>query len=394
MAPVCSCMKTALRHLCNRMQSNRLQARGLRQHLLLSLPLIAAIVLLIVLLNQLFSSIEELSVELHPDPELPQSELKEIAERFSISKLDQSHRIISLPVTKKIHFMYKGYKLDVHFAPLLKSWRKVYPEYRMYFWTDDEIDLLISRRYPAWQDMYTFNLSNYMERSDTARAFVLHAIGGWYADLDTGCLSRADGYAARHALILPLEPYLHALNNFRMRRLVSNAIMYSAPGHPFWMFYLELLRESLVGKESRTSTTQAAGTTGPVLLTHCTHIFQQANKDRGCPGSWCPHLPPPVKFLPHYDDSFEETRQTFWRMCTSLRLRKQFDSRQFEDECRRLEAHEYLNAPLDPTESHTYHEFYHLNEKKSDAGRQKVDARKLGLDFVLGNSLVAEIEKL
>uniref|UniRef100_A0A1I8JAB8 Nucleotid_trans domain-containing protein n=1 Tax=Macrostomum lignano TaxID=282301 RepID=A0A1I8JAB8_9PLAT len=185
-------------------------------------------------------------------------------------------------------------------------------------------------------------------------------------------------------------PYLHALNNFRMRRLVSNAIMYSAPGHPFWMFYLQRLRESLVGKKPRQSTMQAAMVTGPVLLTNVALTFQQAHSGKGCPGLWCPHLAPPQRFLPVYDNSTVEMRQSFRQLCDSVFALQIVG---FAEECRRFEPHGYRNYRLDPDQSCTFHAFLHLNQRAKDA-EPKADVRDWGLGLVVGDELGAEIRQL
>uniref|UniRef100_A0A1I8HGX5 SH2 domain-containing protein n=1 Tax=Macrostomum lignano TaxID=282301 RepID=A0A1I8HGX5_9PLAT len=377
--------RTNLSSLLIRLNSSLLAYRLWHFHLsalLFSLVLLSCAVMMLIKSQIRIDDGHSSFIALQQEVRLSLMERREISTHFSLQlHFGSSARDVAPPVVKKIHFMYKSFQVDAHFKSLLSSWRKVYPDYQMYFWTDVEIDLLISSRYPAWQDMYYRQLSNYMERSDAARAFAA-ARHGWLVrrPRHRACLSRADRQAAKHALILPLEPYLHALNHFHMRRLVSNAIMYSAPQHPFWMFYLHRLRQTLAGKKPRRSTLLAVVMTGPVPLTEAALMFQQAHQDEGCPGPWCPHLPPPVQFLPFYDNSTLELRARFRFLCTRSPLERLFDSVEFEDECRRFEQHGFANPPLDPAESHAYHVFAHLNERKNDSG-VKADRSQSSIGF-------------
>uniref|UniRef100_A0A1I8HU28 Nucleotid_trans domain-containing protein n=1 Tax=Macrostomum lignano TaxID=282301 RepID=A0A1I8HU28_9PLAT len=185
-------------------------------------------------------------------------------------------------------------------------------------------------------------------------------------------------------------PYLHAVNNFRMRRLVSNAIMYSAPKHPFWMFYLHHLRQSLIGLKPRESTMQATLVTGPVQLTEAALLFQQAHNKSGCPGLWCPYLAPPVQFLPMYDNSTEEMLLSFRQLCRNPDTLR---SVEFADECRRFEPHGFRNYPLAASQSHSFHAFRHLNQRARDS-ETLANVTHWGINLTIGSQIATDIKLL
>uniref|UniRef100_A0A1I8FV95 C2 domain-containing protein n=1 Tax=Macrostomum lignano TaxID=282301 RepID=A0A1I8FV95_9PLAT len=182
------------------------------------------------------------------------------------------------PTVKMVHFMHKSYLVLPDHRRFLSSWRQVYPSYDLYFWTDADIERLVTTRYPELRNFYKKRLGNPLERSDVARVLILHAFGGWYADLDAGSQLNAENITERHSLIVPLEPFLHAMIPFNRRRLVNNAIMYSTPGHPFWMFLISRIAHRIFAlPNTPRKKISAVENTGPLIMTPAMEQFAAAH---------------------------------------------------------------------------------------------------------------------
>ncbi|PAA53739.1 hypothetical protein BOX15_Mlig029646g1 [Macrostomum lignano] len=272
-----------------------------------------------------------------------------------------------LPSVKIVHFMNKNHLLFPEYRPYLASWRRVYPNYDFYFWTDADIDRLLASRYPMFKSFYDERLGHPLERSDFARVLVLHAFGGWYADLDAGSQLNAENLTKRHSLIVPLEPFIHAMVAFKRRRLVNNAIMYSIPGHPFWMFLacriIDLVSELPQVPRNKA---EAVETTGPLVMTLAMEQFAAANAatcgdlDKGLGGSYgCPYVPWPRRFLPLFDNTSNFVAGWARIMCYTVLYVPGII-----DECQRMRAFDFVNVL--PADAYTYHAFLHRTGAKGD----------------------------
>jgi len=123
-------------------------------------------------------------------------------------------------------------------------------EYKL--WTDELSRKFIEKEY-SWY-LETFDGYPYpIQRADAIRYFVLAYYGGVYLDLDDGCKR-------------PLEPLL-AYPAFARRTLptgISNDIMGSVPGHPFFMFVLEEIQK--YDRSWILPYITVMGSTGPLFL--------------------------------------------------------------------------------------------------------------------------------
>jgi mannosyltransferase OCH1-like enzyme len=79
-----------------------------------------------------------------------------------------------------------------------------------------------------------------------ARYLLMKSFGGIYADLDAEALASFEPLLDSNIPIFAEEPPSHVHLEFVQRRgfdrLVSNAVMASPAAHPFWDFFLKLLR--------------------------------------------------------------------------------------------------------------------------------------------------------
>ncbi|PAA52890.1 hypothetical protein BOX15_Mlig023457g1 [Macrostomum lignano] len=269
------------------------------------------------------------------------------------------------PTVKMVHFMHKSYLVLPDHRRFLSSWRQVYPSYDLYFWTDADIERLVTTRYPELRNFYKKRLGNPLERSDVARVLILHAFGGWYADLDAGSQLNAENITERHSLIVPLEPFLHAMIPFNRRRLVNNAIMYSTPGHPFWMFLISRIAHRIFAlPNTPRKKISAVENTGPLIMTPAMEQFAAAHaascgdlRDGLGRVFGCPYVPLPRRFLPLIDNSSNWMASWAKIMCPFV-----FSEPQIIDECQWRRSTNFDNSL--PSDSYTYHSFLHLTGEK------------------------------
>ena len=163
-----------------------------------------------------------------------------------------------------IHQTYKTTEIREDWLPYQASWKTHHPDCDYRFWTDEDNRELISTHY-AWflpiYDSYPYNI----QRADVARYFMLHRHGGLYADLDYECLKPLDELLSGRDLAFTTEPTQHHKmfheQISELNRMVSNALMYSTPGHPFWEKVFDLL------KIKAQLAHDVLESTGPFLLT-------------------------------------------------------------------------------------------------------------------------------
>jgi mannosyltransferase OCH1-like enzyme len=136
-------------------------------------------------------------------------------------------------VPKRIHHTYKTDVLPPGYAELRERCKAVYPDYEFFLWTDASARKMIGERYGA---AHVANFDSYsthnIQRADALRYYVLHAYGGFYADLNTACVPghRWDSLRAVPAGLCGTAPFG-----------VTNDFMVAAQGHPFYGFLIDRL---------------------------------------------------------------------------------------------------------------------------------------------------------
>jgi inositol phosphorylceramide mannosyltransferase catalytic subunit len=162
-------------------------------------------------------------------------------------------------IPRTIHQTWMTSQLPPPFAAYQAQWRALHPDYSYRLWTDADNDELVKRCYPAWYELYR-SFDREIFRADMARCLYLHQFGGVYADIDIEPLRPLTRLLAQHTCLLGTEPEVHAQRLWNKSRLVSNALMASTPGHPFWLRMLdEIARRAASAKNP-------VATTGPITL--------------------------------------------------------------------------------------------------------------------------------
>lgn len=141
-----------------------------------------------------------------------------------------SHEIKKPLIPKIIHQTYKDENIPEKWRAGQQACIDLHPDYEYILWTDKSARKFIAKEYPwfleTW-DSYPYPI----QRADAIRYFVLAHYGGIYIDLDDGCVRRLDPLLVAPAFVRETVP-----------TGVSNDVMGSVPGHPFFVKVLESLQ--------------------------------------------------------------------------------------------------------------------------------------------------------
>eukprot|EP00930_Biecheleria_cincta_P060084 TRINITY_DN45770_c0_g1_i1.p1 TRINITY_DN45770_c0_g1~~TRINITY_DN45770_c0_g1_i1.p1 ORF type:complete len:582 (-),score=83.62 TRINITY_DN45770_c0_g1_i1:8-1516(-) len=190
-------------------------------------------------------------------------------------------------ISRILHQTWKTDAVPAKYANEIASWRRLHPAaqgWHFEFWDDHRGQELVREHFPQYEDQ--FSKMSGIKRADVARLVALFAHGGIYADVDVEAVRSFDALlraaeVARQGVLLGEENEVHTvlLEKRLSARLVSNAVMASAPRHPFW---LEVLDEIFSSKACGSDPVLC---TGPRLIDRLSleHIRQQpACGSHGC----------------------------------------------------------------------------------------------------------------
>lgn len=125
-------------------------------------------------------------------------------------------------IPKIIHQTYKNESIPVIWQGSQQECKELHPDYEYILWTDEKSRDFIAEQYPwflkTW-DSYRYPI----ERADAIRYFALSHYGGVYIDLDDSCHRKLDPLLTVPAFARQTKP-----------TGVSNDVMGSVPGHPFF----------------------------------------------------------------------------------------------------------------------------------------------------------------
>jgi mannosyltransferase OCH1-like enzyme len=109
-----------------------------------------------------------------------------------------------MKVPKYIHQTWKTESVPYWLAKYVASWIKFNPKWEYVFWTDNDIEGLLSNKFPELIDVYVRLPINIM-KIDLARYCIMKTYGGIYVDLDFECYKSIDSCIRDHDLILSWE---------------------------------------------------------------------------------------------------------------------------------------------------------------------------------------------
>jgi Anp1 protein/glycosyl transferase-like sugar-binding protein len=125
------------------------------------------------------------------------------------------------------------------------SWKRLHPGWDFRFWSDADLAGFVDSRCPDYCDLFR-GYPNPVMRADLGRYLVLREFGGVYVDLGTEAVASLEPLLTSDVPLFAREPQAHAALEFirsrGFRSVISNAIMLSPAGHPFWDHLLTLIR--------------------------------------------------------------------------------------------------------------------------------------------------------
>jgi len=124
-----------------------------------------------------------------------------------------------------VHQTWKSNRVPEWARDYHASWRRWHPsppwEHRL--WTDDECRAFVAEHEPAALAMYDA-FPKHIMRVDFVRYAWLYHLGGLYVDLDFECFASFELLRTQCRLMIGRS----------VHGVLSNSIMMSVPGHPFW----------------------------------------------------------------------------------------------------------------------------------------------------------------
>lgn len=165
------------------------------------------------------------------------------------------------PIPHRIIQTWKTQQVPDHLVPLQKTWIDFHPHWEYQLTTDTDNEQFIEEHYP-WFLPYYKSYPHSIQRVDAVRYFYMYHYGGVYADLDMQCLSPFDQLVDNaRGVVLGQEGQQHRNGTQRC----GNAILISAPHHPFWIQVFQALMERH-GKSNPDKIGSVFDTTGPSFL--------------------------------------------------------------------------------------------------------------------------------
>ena len=179
------------------------------------------------------------------------------------------------PIPQIIHQSWRTHELPSTLRPLSASWTQL-SGWQHRLWTDDENRALWAAHFPELLDVYD-GYARPVQRADATRLLYMHVHGGVYADLDVAPCRGLPSIVLNGSLELLLVREPGKSPRGDARRYLTNFWMASAPGHPFWLHAISLLR-------ARAKHADVMSATGPYFLNAAWNKYQGAlrAKHAGC----------------------------------------------------------------------------------------------------------------
>jgi hypothetical protein len=178
-----------------------------------------------------------------------------------------------VPIPRILHQTWKCADVPEPLAGFQARWRTLHPDFEYRLWTDAQNDSFVRDEFPELYGLYR-SFTREIYRADMVRCLYLLRFGGVYVDLDVEPLRPLHGFLAEAGeCVLGAEPEAHARKRRNKPTLACNALMASAPGHPFWRRMMdEIARRAALGGG------EPVGVTGPLALDF---VFETCGRELG-----------------------------------------------------------------------------------------------------------------
>jgi hypothetical protein len=190
-----------------------------------------------------------------------------------------------------LHQTWKDAAVPAAFSRYMESWKRFHPGWEFKLWTDADLAGFVDSRCPEYGNLF-HSYPQPIMRADLGRYLVLREFGGIYADLDAEAVASVKPLLESEAPLFAYEPQSHAALEFirsrGFRSVVSNAVILSPAGHPFWNHLLRLMRRCRYASNPLDATgpfvLTAAVEQAPVAAAPCVlpaHVFSPIDKFGG-----------------------------------------------------------------------------------------------------------------
>jgi inositol phosphorylceramide mannosyltransferase catalytic subunit len=143
------------------------------------------------------------------------------------------------------------------------SWIIKNPDWKRVEWNKETCTWFVKTFYPEHYDMFK-NYPYEIQRCDMVRYLILHRYGGWYIDMDYFCnRSLNEVHETFKGSLYLVETPNYIVQDYDC---ISNSLMYSIPGHPFWKELMITLEKNSKSPYYYTKHLAVMTTTGPVIL--------------------------------------------------------------------------------------------------------------------------------
>lgn len=142
-----------------------------------------------------------------------------------------------------------------------ERWKSLYGDWKYMLWNDEDVDNLVKTQYPKEYGWFKSAPMKIL-RVDAARAFILDAYGGIYADMD---------FFPYRRLELPEDGKALLVESGAVQEVVQNSFMASAKGHPFWKLCFQMMSSYIKEHPTKPANPQeeahyVLNATGPWML--------------------------------------------------------------------------------------------------------------------------------
>ncbi len=164
-----------------------------------------------------------------------------------------------MPIPKIIMQTWKTTDIPDKWKPSQESILKILPDYKYVLMTDKDNRDFVIEYFPEYLEVYD-SMPYPIQRADMIRPMWLYVNGGVYMDMDYEVLKDfSELFKVGDLFFMP---------SFNLGMFITNSFMASAPKHPFWLIYLEHMKQpaSLL---AITKHFEVMMTTGPMALTSC-----------------------------------------------------------------------------------------------------------------------------
>ncbi len=148
-----------------------------------------------------------------------------------------------VPVPRFLHQTWKNHDLNESQKQSVSSLKAAYPTYEHRLWTDDMLDDFARQEFPDFYADTWQRLTPFIKKVDTWRYMVLYIMGGLYCDIDTQRHRNAEHIWNKFPGYAFVPTRSSRVNWDDDTDAASPAVLFSYPGHPFWLLMLDYIRE-------------------------------------------------------------------------------------------------------------------------------------------------------